>query len=133
MIQIDRATDPIQSNTMRTSIMIAVACGALVATAFLGSEPAEAAGSPGTYCLAYNEGGTDCSFTSLAQCHATASGIGAECDAVAPKAAMQEPDYTYHPDANPGIEAARPSEAAMAAMPMRSRHATRVQPTGHGR
>jgi Protein of unknown function (DUF3551) len=31
------------------------------------------------YCLSYNEGGTDCSFTTEAQCHATASGIGAEC------------------------------------------------------
>jgi hypothetical protein len=27
----------------------------------------------------YNEGGTDCSFVSLAQCNATADGIGAEC------------------------------------------------------
>jgi hypothetical protein len=118
---------------MRTSTILAVACGTLVATAFLGSEPAEAAGSRGAYCLTYNEGGTDCSFTSLAQCNATASGIGAECDAVAPQAAMQEPAYTYHPDASLGIEAARPSEGAMAAMPMRSRHAPRVQPTGHGK
>ena len=31
------------------------------------------------YCLNYNEGGTDCSFVSLAQCNATADGIGAEC------------------------------------------------------
>jgi hypothetical protein len=31
------------------------------------------------YCLSYNEGGTDCSFVSLAQCNATADGIGAEC------------------------------------------------------
>jgi hypothetical protein len=115
--------------------MIAVACGALVATAFLGSEPAEAAGSRGAYCLAYNEGGTDCSFTSLAQCNATASGIGAECDAVAPQAAMQEPEaYAFHhPDASLGIEAARPPGGAVATMPMRSRHAPRVQPTGHGR
>jgi hypothetical protein len=35
--------------------------------------------SPGHYCLNYNEGGTDCGFASLAQCNATASGIGAEC------------------------------------------------------
>ena len=34
---------------------------------------------PGRYCLSYDEGGTDCSFTSYAQCLATASGIGAEC------------------------------------------------------
>jgi hypothetical protein len=31
------------------------------------------------YCLSYDEGGTDCSFTSYAQCLETASGIGAEC------------------------------------------------------
>jgi uncharacterized protein DUF3551 len=30
-------------------------------------------------CLEYAEGGTDCSFTSYAQCEATASGLAAEC------------------------------------------------------
>ena len=35
--------------------------------------------SPGHYCLSYDEGGTDCSFTSYSQCLATASGLGAEC------------------------------------------------------
>ena len=34
---------------------------------------------PGHYCLSYDVGGTDCSFTSYAQCEATASGKGAEC------------------------------------------------------
>jgi uncharacterized protein DUF3551 len=34
---------------------------------------------PGHYCIAYDEGGSDCSFTSFTQCEATASGIGAEC------------------------------------------------------
>ncbi len=34
---------------------------------------------PGHDCLEYAEGGTDCSFTSYAQCEATASGIAAEC------------------------------------------------------
>jgi hypothetical protein len=33
----------------------------------------------GTYCLSYGQGGTDCSFTSHAQCEATASGLTAEC------------------------------------------------------
>ena len=33
----------------------------------------------GHTCLLFNEGGTDCSFSSYAQCEATASGIGAEC------------------------------------------------------
>jgi uncharacterized protein DUF3551 len=42
---------------------------------------AHAAAAPGAahYCLDYNEGGMDCSFASLAQCNATADGIGAEC------------------------------------------------------
>ncbi|MBR1147083.1 DUF3551 domain-containing protein [Bradyrhizobium sp. AUGA SZCCT0431] len=35
--------------------------------------------SPGHYCLSYDEGGTDCSFTSYSQCLATASGIDAKC------------------------------------------------------
>jgi hypothetical protein len=34
---------------------------------------------PGHYCLSYSEGGFDCSFTSYAQCEATASGQNAEC------------------------------------------------------
>jgi len=44
-------------------------------------DAARAATGPGAarYCLSYNEGGTDCGFTSLAQCNATGDGIGAEC------------------------------------------------------
>jgi hypothetical protein len=34
---------------------------------------------PGRYCMTYDYGGSDCSFTSYAQCQATASGEGAEC------------------------------------------------------
>jgi hypothetical protein len=34
---------------------------------------------PGHYCLTYDTGGSDCSFTSYAQCQATASGIDAGC------------------------------------------------------
>ena len=34
---------------------------------------------PGRYCLQYDVGGTDCGFTSYAQCEATASGQDAEC------------------------------------------------------
>ena len=33
----------------------------------------------GHVCLDYTKGGTDCGFTSYAQCEATASGIAAEC------------------------------------------------------
>ena len=34
---------------------------------------------PGKYCMLLTLGGTDCSFTSYAQCEATASGQAAEC------------------------------------------------------
>jgi hypothetical protein len=34
---------------------------------------------PGHYCMTYDEGGSDCSFTSYAQCQAAASGIDGEC------------------------------------------------------
>jgi hypothetical protein len=33
----------------------------------------------GRYCMQYTLGGTDCGFTSYAQCEATASGEAAEC------------------------------------------------------
>jgi len=62
-----------------------MAAGAAMAisavTLLMIAEPASAAPHrPAVdYCLAYDEGGTDCSFTSKAQCQATASGIGAEC------------------------------------------------------
>ncbi|WP_454623998.1 DUF3551 domain-containing protein [Bradyrhizobium cenepequi] len=61
-----------------------VAAGAAMAvsavTFLMITEPASAAPHrPAVdYCLSY-EGGTDCSFTSKAECEATASGIGAEC------------------------------------------------------
>ena len=44
------------------------------------ASPVTAAGAMPHYCLYYAEGGTDCSFISLAQCNATASGIRAGCD-----------------------------------------------------
>jgi hypothetical protein len=34
---------------------------------------------PGRYCMQYTLGGTDCSFTSYAECEATAAGEAAEC------------------------------------------------------
>jgi Protein of unknown function (DUF3551) len=33
----------------------------------------------GHYCMTFDTGGSDCSFTSYAQCQATASGIDAGC------------------------------------------------------
>ena len=105
---------------MRTSIIMAVTCGVLMATALLGSKPAEAASRGSSYCLEYNEGGADCGFTSLAECNATADGEGAECYARTPRrAAMQEPGaYAfYHPNASLGIEAGQPPAAVMGAIP----------------
>jgi Protein of unknown function (DUF3551) len=58
------------------------ATSALVLLAYVaipGESHALAASGGVHYCLDYNEGGTDCSFVSLAQCNATADGIGAEC------------------------------------------------------
>lgn len=75
---------------MRMGLIIAVTCGVLMATASLGSRPAEAARSSAAYCLLYDEGGMDCSFTSRAECEATADGEGAECFAVTPPKALQE-------------------------------------------
>jgi Protein of unknown function (DUF3551) len=43
------------------------------------ASPTIATGAMPHYCLYYSEGGTDCSFVSLAQCNATASGIRAGC------------------------------------------------------
>jgi hypothetical protein len=34
---------------------------------------------PGRYCMQYTLGGTDCSFTSYAECEATAAGGSGEC------------------------------------------------------
>jgi hypothetical protein len=62
---------------------MATAMAASVVTLMAMTGSASAATAPHraatNYCLSYYEGGSDCSFTSLAQCEATASGIAAEC------------------------------------------------------
>lgn len=65
---------------MKTIHKLAMA-SAVVCSAFALTAPAAQAGPtvPGQYCLLYDRGGTDCSFTSYAQCEATASGLAAEC------------------------------------------------------
>jgi hypothetical protein len=76
---------------MRTCLMIALAPVAFISNASIGAQPARAAnGWGGSYCLGYREGGVDCSFTSYAQCSASASGIDASCFS-APHAAVQPP------------------------------------------
>ena len=65
---------------MISSMAIASAIAVSV-LAFGGLESAKAGPivPPGHDCIQYDEGGTDCSFTSYSQCEATASGLAAEC------------------------------------------------------
>ena len=68
---------------MKTISTVAMASViALSAAAFSVIPEAAKAGpivSPGHYRMSYDLGGTDCSFTSYAQCEATASGQAAVC------------------------------------------------------
>jgi hypothetical protein len=74
----------IGKETMKTihkaAIAPTIAFSALAFVAMAGS-PAQAGPitPPGHYCLSYDLGGTDCSFTSYAQCQATASARAAQC------------------------------------------------------
>ena len=70
--------------TMRTIQKVAIASTiAFSALAFFPMTVSTAQAGPivplGHYCLSYDYGGTDCSFTSYAQCQAAASGLAAEC------------------------------------------------------
>jgi hypothetical protein len=69
-------------NMKTASVMVMASAIAFLATCFIAT-PGLAKAGPITlreyYCLSYIEDGTDCSFTSYAQCEATASGIGAKC------------------------------------------------------
>jgi hypothetical protein len=62
------------------SVMAVAAALAFSAVSFAASPGATKKGQTSSehYCLSY-EAGTDCSFTSLEQCHAMASGIGGNC------------------------------------------------------
>jgi hypothetical protein len=64
----------------KVAMASAVAISALAFVTFAGS-PAEAGPNvpPGHYCMVWTLGGSDCSFTSYAECLATASGVAAEC------------------------------------------------------
>jgi hypothetical protein len=66
---------------MNTFLKLAVTCAMalFVCTTPATAYPTIATGAMPHYCLYYSEGGTDCSFVSLAQCNATASGIRAGC------------------------------------------------------
>lgn len=56
---------------------IAVCIATLIATT--DSDAAETPAPPRGHCLLHDHGGADCSFTSKAQCEATAFDQGAEC------------------------------------------------------
>jgi hypothetical protein len=69
---------------MKTAHKLATASAvAFSAFAFVASAGSAAQAGPitppGKYCMLFALGGTDCSFTSYAQCEATASGQAAEC------------------------------------------------------
>jgi uncharacterized membrane protein len=81
---------------MKTITMMAVAAVIAFSAASFAATPAatkKGQTSPGHYCLAY-EAGNDCSFTSLEQCQATASGIGGNC--VHQDAAAGAGDHAAH-------------------------------------
>jgi hypothetical protein len=67
------------SKIYKTAAAAAMAVSA--ATLFVMAEPASAASHRAAvnYCMSYDQGATDCSFTSKAQCDASASGREAEC------------------------------------------------------
>ena len=64
---------------MRSSVTFAVACGAIALTAFAADSAKAANAWGGSYCMSDREGRSDCSFTTLAQCQASASGTDAGC------------------------------------------------------
>lgn len=64
----------------RTTIALVIALSVMA----LGAAKAGPIVPPGHDCIEYAEDGTDCSFTSNAQCEATASGVAAECYAPSP-------------------------------------------------
>jgi Protein of unknown function (DUF3551) len=68
-------------NTTRSTAIAALFALSALAGIGLSSTAAEAGPIVPSrhYCLSYDEGGTDCGFTTYQQCEATASGIAAEC------------------------------------------------------
>ena len=64
---------------MRPSVTFAVACGAIAAAGFAAGSARAANAWGGSYCMSDREGRSDCSFVTLAQCWASASGTDAGC------------------------------------------------------
>jgi hypothetical protein len=81
----------------KTAAATAIALSLATLIAMAGSEAAETPAPQRGYCLLYNHGGADCSFTSKAQCEATAFDQGAECcqdDGGVYLMAMRKPLFT---------------------------------------
>src|ERR1700730_5637721 len=66
-------------NTVSMTAIASVVALSVMAFDATGAAKADPIVPRGHDCLEYAEGGTDCGFTSYAQCEATASGIAAEC------------------------------------------------------
>ena len=68
-------------NTVCKSAMIAGFAFSAFAFATMAGSPVQAGPivPPGHYCMTWDIGGSDCSFTSYEQCLATAAGLDAEC------------------------------------------------------
>jgi hypothetical protein len=68
---------------MKAVLKMIASAAVLFALAFIALDSsagvAAAAQQPETYCMGLGEGGTDCGFTSFAQCQSSASGRNAVC------------------------------------------------------
>src|SRR5712692_9970265 len=62
-----------------TALAVAFSAFAFTATPGSAARVGRAITPPHQYCLSYDAGGSDCSFTSYAMCEAEASGQAAEC------------------------------------------------------
>jgi hypothetical protein len=67
------------STIYRLAAATAIAVSGVALMAINGPASAATRQASVNYCLQYGHGGSDCSFTSKAQCEATASGQNAEC------------------------------------------------------
>ena len=76
----DLTSEKTMSKAYKTAAVMLIAASAAALIAARGSAAAATSESqPVSYCLLYNHGGADCSFTSKTQCEATASGREGEC------------------------------------------------------
>src|SRR5271169_2679346 len=68
---------------MKAVLKMVASASMLFALVFIALDSSAAvaavARQPETYCMSYDEGGTDCGFASFAQCQASASGRQASC------------------------------------------------------